>query len=96
MSKAHGIVLLLLLCCAPFGFAQETPSVGLQTRTPASAVATARISLDVLVTDKAGKLVPELEPTDFSLLDNGQPRKIAGFRRTDFETIKSAIAYNSH
>jgi len=83
MSKTHGIVLLLLCCCAPFGFAQETPSVGLQTRTPASVVAPARISLDVLVTDKAGKLVPELEPTDFSLLDNGQPRKIAGFRRTD-------------
>jgi VWFA-related protein len=39
--------------------------------------------LDVLVTGKDGKPVPELEPWDFSLLDNNEPRKIANFRRTD-------------
>jgi VWFA-related protein len=41
------------------------------------------MSLDVLVADKAGKPVGGLEPTDFSLLDSGQPRKILAFRRTD-------------
>jgi VWFA-related protein len=85
MSKTHGIVLLLLLCCAPTGFAQESsaPTGGPAKAVAAPAAVGARISLDVLVTDKAGKLVPELEPTDFSLLDNGLPRKIAAFRRTD-------------
>jgi VWFA-related protein len=39
--------------------------------------------LDVVVTDKAGKTVGELEPFDLALLDNGQPRKILSFRRTD-------------
>lgn len=42
-----------------------------------------RISLDVLVADGAGKPTAGLEPTDFTLLDNSQPRKILGFRRTD-------------
>ena len=42
-----------------------------------------RISLDVAVTDKAGKAVGELEPFDLTLLDNNQPRKILSFRRTD-------------
>ncbi len=42
-----------------------------------------RLSLDVVVTDRAGKPVAELEPTNFTLLDNDQPRKILSFRRTD-------------
>lgn len=45
-----------------------------------------RISLDVMVTDKAGKAVGELEPFDLTLLDNNQPRKILSFRRTDGST----------
>jgi VWFA-related protein len=49
----------------------------------APADAAARINLDVLVTDGAGKSVSELEPFDFSVFDNEQPRKVLGFRRTD-------------
>ena len=45
-----------------------------------------RISLDVAVTDKAGKPVGDLEPFDLTLLDNNQPRKILSFRRTDGAT----------
>jgi len=45
-----------------------------------------RISLDVVVTDKAGKPVGALEPLDLTLLDNNQPRKILSFRRTDGST----------
>jgi VWFA-related protein len=51
--------------------------------TAAPSAAGSRISLDVLVTGNAGKPVAEMEPPDFTLLDNSQPRKILSFRRTD-------------
>jgi VWFA-related protein len=54
-----------------------------QTPAPIPVAAPTRISLDVLVTDKAGKPVPQMEPTDFTLLDDNQPRKILAFRRAD-------------
>jgi VWFA-related protein len=50
---------------------------------PQTAAAHKRMTLDVVVTDKAAKLVSGLEPTDFTLLDNNEPRKVLGFRRTD-------------
>jgi len=75
------MILSLVFCLSPLGFSQQG---GTQAATPqASAPTPARISLDVLVTDKAGKPIPELEPTDFTLLDDGQPRKVLSFRRTD-------------
>jgi VWFA-related protein len=39
-----------------------------------------RIKLDVMVDDSAGNPVPGLEPWDFKILDNGQPRKVLSFR----------------
>jgi VWFA-related protein len=60
---------------------QDTRSNPLAPATPAAAAT--RISLDVLVTGKDGKPLAGLEPTDFTLLDNGQPRRILSFRRTD-------------
>jgi VWFA-related protein len=86
MGKLHRIVLPLFFCLAVFcftgpGFSQE--SVAPPAAATAQAVTPARIGVDVLVTDKTGKPVPELEPTDFSLLDNGQPKKILAFRRAD-------------
>ncbi|MDR3703778.1 MAG: VWA domain-containing protein [Candidatus Sulfopaludibacter sp.] len=39
-----------------------------------------RMSLDVLVTDKAGKPVPGLQQQDFTLLDNKKAQKVEGFR----------------
>lgn len=49
-----------------------------------------RIALDVTVADKAGATVGDLEPFDLSLQDNGQPRKILSFRRTDGATGNQA------
>jgi hypothetical protein len=43
----------------------------------------ARINIDVLVTDGAGKPVSALEPPDFGIFDNDQPRKVLGFGHTD-------------
>lgn len=42
-----------------------------------------RIHLDVVVTDAAGKPIPDLLPTDFKILDNGAPRKLLSFRGYD-------------
>jgi hypothetical protein len=44
------------------------------------------IFLDVVVTDGANKPVADLEPFDFSVLDENHPRKVMGFRRTDGAT----------
>lgn len=47
-----------------------------------------RIQLDVLATDVAGKPVTGLEPWDFSILDNNQPRKVMTFRAFNGATVK--------
>ncbi len=80
------VVLFLFLFLLPCSHAlQDSPSAD----TPSSAATVAKqkpIFLDVLVTDNSGKPVAGLEPFDFSLLDENQPRKILGFRRTDGAT----------
>src|SRR5271165_1135316 len=83
MSTSYGMVLSIVFCLSPLGFSQQAGSPTIPAAPPVSALPPARISLDVLVIDKAGKPVPELEPTDFTLLDDNQPRKILSFRRTD-------------
>lgn len=66
------------MCAQENGAPQRTAS------SPMAAPSQQRpIFLDVLATDNAGKLVPDLEPFDFSVLDENQPRKVLGFRRTD-------------
>ncbi len=57
-----------LFCFSLSGFAQQPP-------TPDR-----RITLDVVVTDKAGKPVSGLEQKDFTLLDNKQPQNILSFQ----------------
>jgi VWFA-related protein len=45
-----------------------------------------RITLDVEVTDSAGKPVKGLKQTDFTVLDNGKQQAISSFREFDGET----------
>ena len=56
------------------------PSVAQKTLAPLSAtdpvVRDGLFTIDVVVTDAAGKPVSDLAPRDFTLLDNGQPAKI--------------------
>jgi len=81
--RALSVVLFLFLFFLPCSHAQQdshapnaaSPAANLPRQKP--------IFLDVLVTDSAGKPVSDLEPIDFSILDENQPRKILGFRRTD-------------
>jgi VWFA-related protein len=68
------ISIFFLLCAISFSvFAQ-------QSAPPAPAIASHRISLDVVVTDKSGNPVPDLQQADFTLLDDKQPRPILSFR----------------
>jgi len=64
---------------------QEPPDPLLSPR-PASKpqgllITQAKIKLDVMVNDAEGKPVLGLEPWEFKILDNGQPRKVVSFRR---------------
>jgi VWFA-related protein len=70
--------------------AQPSPAPTTTGQTPAAtAPATAasptdhRISLEVVVTDKAGNAVSGLTEQDFTLLDDKQPRAITSFHATD-------------
>ena len=49
-----------------------------------------RIELDVVVTGADGQPVAGLEPQDFKILDDGQPRKILSFRSFDGIAVKPA------
>ena len=47
-----------------------------------------KIKLDVMVDDGAGKPVPGLQPWDFKILDNNQPRKVLSFRAFHDAAVK--------
>jgi len=57
-------------------------------RPPSAVTPEGRIHLDVLVSDSAGKPVLELQPFDFKILDNNQPRKLLSFRSFDGVAVK--------
>ncbi len=58
----------------------QKPLVALSATAPV--VRDGLFSIDVVVTDAAGHPVSELEPWDFTLLDNGQPAKIRTLRNS--------------
>jgi VWFA-related protein len=86
----------LVLCVPLLGWSQQTVAPGSSQieaetaaappsnvlRTPAETAVGLEglIRLDVVVTNEAGDAVSGLERKDFTLLDNGQPLKIAAFR----------------
>lgn len=85
---------------APSGIAPASPGPqdpvllhrppGKAPAAPSAITPEGRIHLDVVVTDSAGKPVAGLDPSDFKLLDNGQPRKILSFRSFDGVQVKPA------
>ncbi len=76
---------LLFGLCLPFslpGFAQQNtqPTPSTEASAAATPVNNRRISLDVVVTDKSGKVIPGLQQEDFKLVDNKQPQPILSFQ----------------
>lgn len=85
------IFAFIFLLCLPERFkaqnsgaqtsAAQTPAV--QTPNSQSAplfkAETRQVLVDVVVTDRSGHFVPGLKPADFTVLEDGQPQKIAAF-----------------
>src|SRR5579864_467599 len=66
--------LVLLLTSQPF----EAQTSSDQT-TPVFKAETRQVLVDVVVTDHAGHFIPGLKPSDFTVLEDGSPQKIAAF-----------------
>lgn len=70
--------LLLLLISSVLIFAQEkpAPTPPVEDDTDVVKISTALIQLDVVVTDKSGKLVTDLKPEDFEITENGERQTV--------------------
>ena len=89
VSKPFRVCAMLLFFCPLSGLRSRTRllqklrrSLQRCPRSPRS-IAEGLIRLDVVVADKSGKSVPGLKPSDFTLLDNGEPEKILSFQAFD-------------
>jgi VWFA-related protein len=84
--RASALILPVCLCCGLLGFA-ESRARQVTTQSPAAAqkpgpairVATRLLQVSVIVDDKKGEPVSGLTKNDFTLLDQGQPQRIAFF-----------------
>src|SRR5579864_8228451 len=68
------LFLVLILTSQPF----EAQTSSDQT-TPVFKAETRQVLVDVVVTDHAGHFIPGLKPSDFTVLEDGSPQKIAAF-----------------
>jgi VWFA-related protein len=82
MSSRSWIFLFCLSLALPAVAQQSAPAKELQSE-PASEPSSAPagpIRLDVVVTDRSGKVIPGLQKQDFSILDNKRPSNILSFQ----------------
>ncbi|MGA7243236.1 MAG: VWA domain-containing protein [Terracidiphilus sp.] len=83
MGKSGSVLALFLFFLSLSVHAQQAGASANPAFEPVTTVQQRPIFLDVAATDSSGKPVGDLEPFDISVLDEGQQRKILGFRRTD-------------
>ena len=91
METSHRLglsfVLLLFFLCALPAYTQANPATQTQPPTQGSLdpsdIGAGLIKLDVVATDSDGKTVAGLQTKDFTLLDNGQPRRILSVQAFD-------------
>ncbi|MGA7243235.1 MAG: VWA domain-containing protein [Terracidiphilus sp.] len=93
VGRLAGLI-FILAGCSRFIVGQTSPAVPAQQlessdptlthRPPPKAknllIPEGKIKLDVMVNDSAGQPLPGLQPWDFKILDNNQPRKVLSFR----------------
>lgn len=85
--RRHVALLLVILGGAVHA---QTPSSDIPATT--IRVATRMVLIDVIATDKNGKSVIDLEQSNFSVIENGKPQKIAEFR---FEARRESGSFRS-
>ena len=89
IRRSGWICLIALSLCG--GFAQQNgPAGGPKPAAAPAGGADRRITLDVVVNDKAGKPVTGLEQGDLSLFDDKQPLSIVSFR-----SVEGGVAKNN-
>lgn len=79
MNRIPVNLFLFSVLLASAGFAQTPP----QQTTPAIQSTSQEVLLDVVVRDKKGKSLRDLEAANFRITDNGEPVKITHFRLVD-------------
>jgi VWFA-related protein len=104
LLSSRSAFLALLLCLPGLTRSQTTPAPSPEPdnptlvqwppfkapRAPSPISPEGRIHLDILVSDGGGKPVFGLQPPDFTILDNNQPRKLLSFRSYDGVNVKPA------
>jgi len=83
--RAQWKLCLVLVCCGANALAQKPLDVP-PVATPAPVASSGPMTLDVVVTDKAGHVIRGLKQEDFTLLDNKQPATIRSFAAHEIET----------
>src|ERR1700676_1162745 len=76
MNRIPVSLFLSTILLAPASFAQTAPTPVIQTTANA-------VLLDVVVRDKKGKSLRDLEAANFHNTDNGEPVKVTHFRLVD-------------
>jgi len=93
MPAAFRPVIALAFCFSLSLLAQDNtspaPAIPSAQRSEPHPDVDRRVTLDVVVTDKAGHPVPGLQQSDFTLLDDKQPQTITSFRAAE-ETSATA------
>jgi VWFA-related protein len=79
---------LVLVCCGASALAQKPLDVP-PVSTPAPAASSGPMTMDVVVTDKAGHVIRGLKQEDFTLLDNKQPATIRSFAAHEIDAPNS-------
>ena len=89
-SGAHLALLALVATAACVAAQNPTLKTRPKEQVDQEYLAAHRITLNVQVADGTGNLVPDLAASEFSLLDNNQPRKIAAVHMIDGEAMNDA------
>ena len=91
LNLAAAVLALFLQSGANFAQQQQTASAAPQN--PVMTATGNEVMLDVVVRDKKGRPVRDLEPSQFAITDNGEPVKIQSLRLIDrSETAGNAEA----
>ena len=90
--RPNNAAALLMLALAAQIAAAQYPTLKTRTKEDRERQfqASHRITINVQVTDDAGKPVTDLDAKDFTILDNHQPRKLAAFHPIDGEAMNDA------